>query len=95
MAIDNDTVRQIAYLARLGVEEDKLEETQREFNKILSWVEELGEVDTKDVAPMVSPYNEDILLRQDNVEEGNISDKILANAPQKDFGYFAVPKVVE
>ena len=44
---------------------------------------------------MVSPYNEDILLRQDNVEEGNISDKILANAPQKDFGYFAVPKVVE
>ena len=68
MAVDNEAVKQIAYLARLGVEEDKLEETQREFNKILSWVEELGEVDTKDVAPMVSPYNEDILLRQDNAD---------------------------
>ena len=74
MSVDNETVRQIAYLARLGVEPEKLEETQIEFNKILSWVEELGEVDTTD---------------------GNQSKAVLSNAPQKEFGYFAVPKVVE
>ena len=95
MAVDNNTVKQIAYLARLGVEDDKLEETQQEFNKILAWVEELGEVDTTGVEPMISPYEENILLREDVVIEGTQSDKILANAPEKEFGYFVVPKVVE
>ena len=69
MAVDNEAVKQIAYLARLGVEEDKLEETQREFNKILAWVEELGEVDTNGVEPMFSPHEENILLRNDEVVE--------------------------
>ena len=95
MAVDNNTVKQIAYLARLGVEDDKLEETQQEFNKILAWVEELGEVDTTGVEPMISPYEENIVLREDVVIEGTQSDKILANAPEKEFGYFVVPKVVE
>ncbi|MBR5598921.1 MAG: Asp-tRNA(Asn)/Glu-tRNA(Gln) amidotransferase subunit GatC [Alphaproteobacteria bacterium] len=95
MAIDNETVKQIAYLARLGVEPEKLEETQKEFNKILSWVEELGEVDTSGVEPMISPYEDSILLREDKVTEGCQSSKILSNAPAKEFGYFAVPKVVE
>ena len=67
MAVDNEAVKQIAYLARLGVEEDKLEETQREFNKILAWVEELGEVDTNGVEPMFSPHEENILLRNDEL----------------------------
>ena len=95
MAIDNEAVKQIAYLARLGVDEDKLEETQQEFNKILAWVEELGEVNTDGVEPLVSPHDEPIFLREDEVVEGCQSQKILANAPQKEFGYFAVPKVGE
>ncbi|MBR5154695.1 MAG: Asp-tRNA(Asn)/Glu-tRNA(Gln) amidotransferase subunit GatC [Alphaproteobacteria bacterium] len=95
MAIDNETVRQIAYLARLGVEEDKLEETQREFNKILAWVEELGEVNTDNVEPLYSPFDEGMVLREDNVVEGKQSKAVLENAPEKEFGYFVVPKVVE
>jgi aspartyl-tRNA(Asn)/glutamyl-tRNA(Gln) amidotransferase subunit C len=95
MAVDNDTVRQIAFLARLGVEPEKLEETQKEFNKILAWVEELGEVDTDGVEPLVSPFSEGMLLREDKVVDGNQSHEVLKNAPDKDFGYFVVPKVVE
>ena len=95
MAIDNEAVRQIAYLARLGVEPEKLEETQQEFNKILAWVEELGEVNTDGIEPMISPHNEPIFLREDKIVESNQSKQILANAPQTEFGYFAVPKVVE
>ena len=95
MAIDNDAVKQIAYLARLGVEEDKLEETQKEFNKILAWVEELGEVDTDGIEPLISPFDEGMLLREDKVIEANQSTAILENAPDKEFGYFVVPKVVE
>lgn len=95
MAVDNNTVKQIAYLARLGVEPEKLEETQKEFNKILAWVEELGEVDTDGIEPLISPFDEGMLLREDKVIEANQSTAILENAPDKEFGYFVVPKVVE
>jgi len=95
MAVDNDTVRRIAFLSRLRVEPDKLEDTKQEFNKILAWVEELGEVNTDNVEPLVSVNNESLLLREDDVTAGHISQEVLANAPAKEYGYFVVPKVVE
>lgn len=95
MAVDNDTVRRIAFLSRLSVKPDKLEETKQEFNKILAWVEELGEVNTDNVEPLVSVNNESLLLREDEITAGQMSEKVLANAPAKEFGYFVVPKVVE
>lgn len=95
MAVDNNTVRQVAFLARLKVEQDKLEETKQEFNKILAWVEELGEVNTDNVEPLVSVNSESLTLREDNVTVGHASNEVLANAPAKEFGYFVVPKVVE
>lgn len=95
MAVDNDTVRRIAFLSRLKVEPDKLEETKVEFNKILNWVEELGEVNTDNVEPLVSVNSESLTLREDEVTAGHISQEILKNAPTQEFGYFVVPKVVE
>lgn len=95
MAIDNDTVRRIAFLAKLKVEENKLEATKEEFNKILAWVEELEEVNTDNVDPLVSVNNESLSLREDNITAGRISAEILSNAPAKEYGYFVVPKVVE
>ncbi len=95
MAIDNETVRKVAFLSRLCVEQNKLEDTQKEFNKILAWVEELNEVNTDNVKPLVSVNDEALTLRQDNVISGQMSDAILKNAPAKEFGYFVVPKVVE
>lgn len=95
MAIDNDTVKKIAFLSRLKIEDDKLEATKDEFNKILQWVEQLNEVDTDDVEPLVSVNENNLLLRRDEVTEGNQAEAVLANAPQKEYGYFIVPKVVE
>jgi aspartyl-tRNA(Asn)/glutamyl-tRNA(Gln) amidotransferase subunit C len=95
MAVDNDTVRRIAFLSRLSVKQDKLEDTKQEFNKILAWVEELNEVNTDNVEPLVSVNNESLLLREDDVTAGKMSQEVLANAPSKEFGYFVVPKVVE
>lgn len=95
MAVDNETVRRIAFLARIKVEQDKLEETQQEFNKILAWVEELGEVNTDNVEPLVSVNNESLTLRKDEISAGHKAKEILANAPAQEFGYFVVPKVVE
>jgi len=95
MAVDNDTVRRVAFLARLKVEPEKLEETKQEFNKILAWVEELSEVNTDNVDPLVSVNNESLVLREDEISTGHISEEILSNAPAQEFGYFVVPKVVE
>ncbi len=95
MAVDNETVRKVAFLSRLRVEPEKLEETKQEFNKILSWVEELNEVDTDNVKPLVSVNDESLTMREDVVNAGQMSEAILQNAPAQEFGYFVVPKVVE
>ncbi len=95
MAIDNDTVKRIAFLSRLKVDEDRLEETKDEFNKILSWVEQLDNVNVEGIEPLVSVNEEHIVCREDVVSDGNKKTEVLANAPMSEFGYFAVPKVVE
>lgn len=95
MAIDNETVKQVAFLSRLKIEDGKLEETKEEFNKILNWVEQLNEVNTDGVEPLVSVNEGELVLRKDEVTEGSQSAAVLKNAPQAQYGYFTVPKVVE
>lgn len=95
MAIDTQTVKRIAFLSRLKIEDDKVAATEDEFNKILQWVDQLSEVDTENVEPLVSVNENNITMRQDAVTDGNIADEILANAPMKEYDYFVVPKVVE
>ncbi len=95
MAIDNNMVKQVAFLARLKVDDSKLESTKDEFNKILAWVEQLNEVETSYIAPLVSVHEEKLDLREDVVSDGNIKEAVLKNAPDQEFGYFATPKVVE
>lgn len=95
MAIDTETVKKVAFLSRLKIEDDKIASTEDEFNKILGWIEQLSEVDTSGVEPLVSVNDCCLQMRQDVVNDGNQAEQILANAPMKEYGYFAVPKVVE
>lgn len=95
MAIDTETVKRIAFLSRLKIEDDKVAATEEEFNKILGWVDQLAEVDTAAVEPLVSVNENNLQMRKDEVTDGNIAEEILANAPMKEYGYYCVPKVVE
>ena len=95
MAVDENIVKRIAFLARLKVDEDKLEATKNEFNKILDWVEELNEIDTDNVDPLISVNEQTLRLRDDEVSDGNQREAVLKNAPSSEFDYFSVPKVVE
>lgn len=95
MAVDADTVRKIAFLSRLKVDDDKIKDTEDEFNKILDWVAQLNEVDTSFVEALESVNDTNLILREDNITAGNQRDEILANAPMSEYGYFVVPKVVE
>ena len=95
MSVNEDTVRKIARLARIKVEEAELEPLARELSGILAWIEQLGEVDTSAVEPLASTVAAKLPWRKDVVTDGGARDKVLANAPEGVEGFFAVPKVVE
>ena len=77
------------------MEDDKIEATKEEFNKILQWIEELNEINTDDIEPLISVNDINLRMRKDIVNAGNCKDEILKNAPAAEYDYFAVPKVVE
>jgi aspartyl-tRNA(Asn)/glutamyl-tRNA(Gln) amidotransferase subunit C len=95
MSLDKDTVAHIATLARIKVSDSDLEHLAGELSQILGWIEQLGEVDTTGVEPMTGVVQMDLPRRADVVTDGNIRDKVLANAPEPAHGFFTVPKVVE
>ncbi|WP_336971587.1 Asp-tRNA(Asn)/Glu-tRNA(Gln) amidotransferase subunit GatC [Sphingobium aromaticiconvertens] len=95
MSIDLQTVKKIASLSRISVTEDEAQAMVPELNNILGWVEQLGEVDVTGVEPMTAVIPNHLRLRDDVVTDGNIRDRVLANAPQAEHGFFAVPKVIE
>ena len=95
MSIDIDTARKVAHLARIQVAEDDLPELARELSGILTFMEQLNEVDVEGIEPMTSVTPMRLKRRADVVTDGGYQDKILANAPDAREGFFAVPKVVE
>jgi aspartyl-tRNA(Asn)/glutamyl-tRNA(Gln) amidotransferase subunit C len=95
MSLDKATVARIATLARIKVPEADREALGRELSNIVSWVEQLAEVDTTGVEPMSSVNHMSLPRRPDAVTDGNRVDDILKNAPAAAHGFFTVPKVVE
>jgi aspartyl-tRNA(Asn)/glutamyl-tRNA(Gln) amidotransferase subunit C len=95
MSVDAAIVRKIAGLARIAITDDEADAMVPELNNILGWIEQLQEVDTSEVAPMTAVIANTLRLRDDAVTDGEIRDKVLANAPQAEHGFFAVPKVIE
>lgn len=95
MSVDTETVRRIARLSRLAVKDEELAPMARELNGILNWVEQLKEVDTAAVEPMTSVVHAALKRRADVVNDGNIQQEVLRNAPSAEHGFYVVPKVVE
>ena len=95
MSIDTKTVEKIARLARIRMSDTEKEKYANELNGIMQWIEQLQEVDTDGVEPLTSVVDMELFKREDEVTDGNIQEKILANAPENAEGFFVVPKVVE
>jgi len=95
MSVDLSTVKKIASLARIAVTDAEAEALLPELNNILGWVEQLGTVDVTGIEPMTAVIPNHLRLRDDVVTDGNVRDRVLANAPQAEHGFFAVPKVIE
>jgi aspartyl-tRNA(Asn)/glutamyl-tRNA(Gln) amidotransferase subunit C len=95
MSIDAATVRHIAHLARIAVQDGEVEHLRGEINAILAFVEQLSEVNVDGVEPMTSVSPMEMKKRRDEVTDGGIADVIVANAPATQDHFFLVPKVVE
>ena len=95
MSVDAATVRRIAQLARIAVTDAEVPHLQGELNAILAFVEHLSEVDIDGVEPMTSVTPMEMKKRQDVVDDGDIADDVVANAPATENHFFLVPKVVE
>jgi aspartyl-tRNA(Asn)/glutamyl-tRNA(Gln) amidotransferase subunit C len=95
MSVSPEQVRHIARLARIAMSDEELERILPELNNILGWVEQLGEVNTDGIEPLTAVVDQKLRLRDDVVNDGNIRDEVLANAPDAQHGFFAVPKVIE
>jgi aspartyl-tRNA(Asn)/glutamyl-tRNA(Gln) amidotransferase subunit C len=95
MSVDKDTVRRIAKLARIALDEGRVEPMAQELNGIVAWMEQLNDVDVTGVAPMTSVVAQKLKMRDDVVTEGGNADALMANAPGGEDHFFVVPKVVE
>ena len=95
MAIDAATVRKVARLARISESEERLAPLAAELNGIMTWIEQLGEVDTDGVEPMASAVDLKLPMREDVVTDGGDPARVLSNAPLSRDNFFVVPKVVE
>lgn len=93
--MDKATVTKVAKLARIKISPDKLDLYVKELSNIMNVIEQLSQVDTSNLTPLVNVNEFPLSMRDDVVTDGNCQEKILKNAPQQKFGYFVVPKVVE
>ena len=95
MSLDHATVRRIASLARIRVEDDEIANLANELNGILGWIEQLNEVDVSDIEPLTGATHMAMVMRDDVVTDGGYPEKVLSNAPDRAGNFYAVPKVVE
>ena len=95
MSVDRATVKRIAKLARIKVEEADIPQLEGELNAILHWIEQLNEVDVSKVEPLTSVVAMKMKMRKDEVTDGRYPKAIVSNAPAQEDSFFMVPKVVE
>ena len=95
MSIDKDTVKHISKLARISLDEKKINNLAKDLSSIMKFIETLNELNTDKIAPLTSIINASLKSRDDDVKDGKIRDQILKNSPAKNEEFFVVPKVVD
>ena len=95
MSIDKDTVKHISKLARISLDEKKVDSLSKDLTSIMRFIENLNKLNTDKIEPLTSIINASLNSRKDDVEDGKIRDQILKNSPEKNEEFFVVPKVIE
>ena len=95
MSIDKDTVKHISKLARISLDDKKIDSLSKDLSSIMEFIENLNKLNTDKTAPLTSIINASLKSRKDEVKDGKIRDQILKNSPEKNDEFFVVPKVIE
>ena len=95
MSIDKDTVKHISKLARISLDEKKINSLSKDLSSIMQFIGKLNELNTDKTTPLTSIINASLKSREDEVKDGKIRDQILKNSPEKNKEFFVVPKVIE
>ncbi len=95
MSIDKDTVKHISKLARISLDDEKIDSLSKDLSSIIKFIEKLNELKTDKTKPLTSIINSSLKLRKDEIKDGKIRDQILKNSPEKNDEFFVVPKVIE
>ena len=95
MSIDKDTVKHISKLARISLDQKKVDNLSKDLTSIMKFIESLNDLNTDKIAPLTSIINASLKSRKDEVKDGKIRDQILKNSPEKNEEFFVVPKVIE
>ena len=95
MSIDKDTVKHISKLARISLDEKKINNLSKDLSSIMKFIDKLNELNTDKTTPLTSIINASLKSREDEVKDGKIRDQILRNSPEKNEEFFVVPKVVD
>ena len=95
MSIDKDTVKHISKLARISVDEKKINNLSKDLTSIMRFIEKLNKLNTDKINPLTSIINASLKPRADDIKDGQIRDEILKNSPEKNDEFFVVPKVIE
>ena len=95
MSIDKDTVKHISKLARISLDEKKINSLSKDLSAIMKFIEKLNELNTEKTVPLTSIINASLRSRKDKVSDEKIRDQILKNSPEKNKEFFVVPKVIE
>ena len=95
MSIDKDSVKHISKLARISLDEKKVDSLSKDLTSIIRFIESLNKLNTDETNPLTSIINSSLKSREDEVRDGKIRDQILKNSPEKNEEFFVVPKVIE
>jgi len=95
MSIDKDTVKHISKLARISLDENKVESLSKDLTSIMKFIENLNKLNTDKTAPLTSIINASLKSRKDEVKDGEMREQILKNSPEENEEFFVVPKVIE
>ena len=95
MSIDKDTVKHISKLARISLDDKKVDSLSKSLSSIITFIEKLNELNTDKTVPLTSIIDTSLTSRKDDVNDQKIRDQILKNSPEKNEEFFVVPKVIE
>jgi aspartyl-tRNA(Asn)/glutamyl-tRNA(Gln) amidotransferase subunit C len=95
MSIDKETIKHISKLARISLDEKKVDNLSKDLSSIIKFIERLNKLNTDDIKPLTSIIDASLKFRKDEILEGKIREQILKNSPEKNDEFFVVPKVVE